>query len=134
MSVVLLGGNRFIDCQSILAYRGTPLLKVSVNPLRVELTTPDNLPSGRIVKVDRNAQSPAQDVRVVATPQSFAIVWQDYPLVMAALLDAGTALVKLDLRPLGINIYDDFAGLHIGTNAFARNEVSNVAVAINLGD
>ena len=134
MSVVLIGGNRFIDCRSILAYRGSPLLQVSVNPLRVELVTPDNLPSGRAVRVDQNAQGPAPDVRVMATSQSSAIFWQDYPLVLAALVEAETALVKLDLRPLGINIYDDIAGLHIGTNVFAHNEVSHAAVAINLGD
>ena len=136
MSVVLLGGNRFVECQNILAYQGHSMLQVAVDPVRVDLATPDNLPSRRAVRVDRDARSPEGNVRVVATPQSFAIFWQDYALALATLLDAETETVhlKLDLRPLGINIYDDPDGLHIGTNVFSRNEVSHAAVAINLGD
>jgi len=134
MSAVLLGGNRFVECRSILAYRGEPLLQVSVNPLRVDLATPEDLPSGRSVQVGASIQKLAEDVRVVATAQSFAIFWQDHALVVATLFDAGTVHLKLDLRPLGITIYDDFEGLHIGANTFAHNEVSHAAVAINLGD
>ena len=134
MSVVLLGGNRFVECQSILAYQGNPVLRVDVDPLRVELTTPENLPSRRAVRVGANARCPEKEVRVVATAESFAIFWREYALVLATRLDPGTAHLKLDLRPLGMNIYDDFAGLHIGTNIFSGNEVSHTAVAINLGD
>lgn len=134
MSVVLLGGNRFVECQSILAYQGNPMLRVHLDPPRVELVTPENVPSRRAVRVGLNARSPEQDVRVVATPRSFAIFWRDYALALATLLDPQTVHVKLDLRPLGINIYDDLEGLHIGTNVFSGNEVSHAAVAINLAD
>ena len=110
------------------------MLQVGVDPVQVELVTPENLPSRRAVRVDQKARSPQEDVRVVATPQSFAIFWRDYALAVATLLDAETVHLKLDLRPLGINIYDDIDGLHIGTNVFSRNEVSHTAAAINLGD
>ena len=110
------------------------MLQVGVDPVHVELATPENLPSGRAVRVGQNARSPQENVRVVATTQSFAIFWLDYALAVATLLDAETVHLKLDLRPLGINIYDDFDGLHIGTNVFSRNEVSHAAVGINLGD
>lgn len=134
MSVVLLGGNRFVECRSILAYQNNPVLQVVPDPLRVDLATPETLPSGRTVRVDQNVHSPESDVRVVATPRSFAIFWRDYALAVATILDVETVHLTLDLRPLGINIYDDFAGLHIGQNIFSHNEVSNAAVAINLGD
>jgi hypothetical protein len=134
MSAVLLGGNRFVECRSILAYRGNPVLHVDVDPLHVELVTPENLPSHRAVRVSRQERSPEKDIRVVATSESLAIFWREYALVVATRFDADTAHLKLDLRPLGINIYDDFAGLHIGTNLFSGNEVSHAAVAINLGD
>lgn len=134
MSTVLLGSNRFVDCTSILAYRDRSVLRVVLDPLRVDLTTPEDLPSGRSVSVGPEHPGPGTDVRVVATSQSFAVFWQDHALVLATLLDADTVHLKLDLRPLGINIYDDHGGLHIGTNVFARNTVASAAVAINLGD
>jgi hypothetical protein len=44
-----------------------------------------------------------------------------------------TAHIKLDLRPLGLSIYDDFDGLHIGTNTFSKNDFLAADVAIALG-
>lgn len=134
MSAVILGGNRFVDCGSLLVHRGVPLLRVEFDPLRVELRTPENLPSGRLARVDPAGHGPEDHVRVVATSQSFAIFWDDDALVLATLLDAQTVHLKLDLRPLGINIYDDPSGLHIGGNLFSRNAVSGAAAAISLGD
>lgn len=133
MSTVLLGRNRFVECESILAYKGTPILKVGFSPLRLELATPEGLPS-RAARVDQKGGSPEGHVRIVATRQSFAIFWEDDALAVATLLDAETAHLKLDLRPLGIHIYDDSDGLHIGQNIFSENVVSHSAVAISLGD
>lgn len=134
MSTVILGGNRFVDCESILAFKGASVLKVDFNPLRLRLVTPEALPSQRTVRVDEQERSPPDRVRVVRTPQSFAIFWDDDALAVATLLDAETAHLKLDLRPLGIHIYDDPEGLHIGQNTFAGNQVSGSAAAISLGD
>ena len=134
MSTVLLGRNRFVECGSLLAYKGMPLLKVAFDPLRVQLATPEGLPSGRAVHVDTKGKSPGERVRIVSSPQSFAVFWEEDALAVATLLDAETAHVKLDLRPLGINIYDDADGLHIGQNIFSGNVVSHSAVAISLGD
>ena len=133
MSTVLLGRNRFVECESILAYKGTPILKVGFDPLRLELATPEGVPS-RAVRVDQKGRSPEDRVRIVATPQSFAVFWENEALAVATLLDAETAHLKLDLRTLGINIYDDPDGLHIGQNIFSENVVSHSAAAINLGD
>ena len=134
MSVVLLGGNRFVECQSILGYRGTPVLAVSFDPLRVRLTTPKGVPSGRCVRVDEHGRSPEGHVRVVPTPLSFAVFWDEFALVTATVFDQDTAHLKLDLRPLGIIIFDDVDGLHIGQNVFSGNVVSHAAVGITLGD
>lgn len=134
MSVVLLGRNRFVECESILAYMGTSILKIGFDPLRLELATPQGLPSRRAVRVDQKGGSPEDCVRIVATPQSFAVFWEEHALAVATLLDAETAHLKLDLRPLGINIYDDMDGLHIGQNIFSGNVVSHSAAAISLGD
>lgn len=133
MSVVLLGGNRFEDCRSILAYKGEPMLQILFDPLRVQLATPQDGSSRPAVRVEE-ARAPGGDTRVVATPSAFAIFWKDYAISLAILCDTAVAYLKLDLRPLGIMIFDDMEGLHIGSNVFARNVVSHAAVAINLGD
>jgi len=88
----------------------------------------------RAARVDQKGRSPEDRVRIVATPQSFAVFWENEALAVATLLDAETAHLKLDLRTLGINIYDDPDGLHIGQNIFSENVVSHSAAAINLGD
>jgi hypothetical protein len=134
MSTVLLGGNRFVECESILAYKGMPILKVGSDPLHLELVTPNGSPSRPSVRVDHKGGSPPDQVRVVATPRSFAVFWREHALAVATLLDAETVHLKLDLRPLGINIHDDLDGLHIGHNVFSGNLVSHSAAAINLGD
>jgi hypothetical protein len=134
MSVVILGQNRFIDCETILGYKGTPILKVRFNPLRLELTTPPGVPSRQIRVGHDGGRSDDEHVRVVAGPQSFAVFLDEHALAVATLLDSDTAHLKLDLRPLGMNIYDDFEGLHIGQNTFSGNEVRQSATAIALGD
>jgi hypothetical protein len=131
--IVLLGRNRFLDCVSILAYKARPLLQVALDPLRIDLATPDDVSSVRRVRVTQHERGPHEHVRVVASAESFVILWDDYAVAVAIVLDHETILLKVDLRPLGINIYDDFVGLHIGGNVFSGNEVRNAAVAINLG-
>jgi hypothetical protein len=132
--VVLLGRNRLVGCESVLTYKGMSIVTVRFDPLRVELITTGKPPSLRAVRVDREGERPGSRVRTVATPRSFAILWGERPLAVATLLDAETALLKMDLRPLGLPVYDDDDGLHIGKQVFAGNVVNHPAAAINLED
>ncbi len=132
--VVLLGRNRLVGCESVLAYRGLPIVTVRFDPLRVELNTAGRSSPLRTVRVDQENERTGNRVRTVATPRSFAILWGERPLAVATLLDAETALLKMDLRPLGLPVYDDDDGLHIGKQVFAGNVVNHPAVAINLED
>lgn len=134
MSTVHLGRNRFVDCESILAYKGTPVLAVRTEPLRVALATPAGITTVQSVRIDEAGWSPKNRLRVIATAQSFAAIWDEYALLMAIVSDPDTTHLRLDLRPVGIAIYDDFDGLHIGQNVFSGNVVSNSAAAINLSD
>ncbi len=132
MTTVLVDGNKFIDCLAILAYKGTPMLRVITDPLRVELETPQS--ASQVVRVDSDGACPSDRLRVVATPRSHAIFWDEHALTIATELAAGTIHLALDLRPLGIKIYDDYHGLHIGQNVFSGNVVTGAAAVINLGD
>ena len=133
MTAVVLGGNRFIECDAVLGHEGQPILQVRFAPLRVSLTTPP-LRSGRSIYIDDGTRDHAPGVRVIQSPISFAIFWDEYALVLATLLEPHTAHLRVDLRPLGMLIYDDIDGLHIGSNVFSGNVVDHAATAINLGD
>jgi hypothetical protein len=69
----------------------------------------------------------------VASEKSVAIFWDDAPLAIATLLDPDTVSLRLDLRLIGINLFDDALGLHVGNNVFARNNVVGCETALALG-
>jgi len=121
---VILGGNHFIDCLAILSYQGQAVLRIEREPLRIALSLPPDLPSA--------SQQPA--LKQVSKEGYYALfAGEDQAIAIATLLAPDTVHLKLDLRPLGMNIYDDPAGLHIGNNLFSRNVIERAASAINLG-
>ncbi len=134
---VLWGSNRFTDCQNLLGVSDQPVLRIDVAPLRVTLRTPSGLSSGIHFAVERNVQdetagSARARLRVVADAKNAAILWDEAWLVAAVEVGDNTVNLHTDLRPIGINIYDDPQGLHVGTNVLARNGFSNCATAIAL--
>ena len=138
MSVVLLGTNRLVDCHTLLSVRGQPVLRVLTEPLRVSMNVPPGLPSGIEFEITDNSivqnPGPAQHLlRVTAQGTSVAIFWGQVSLVVAVVTEPETVHLRVDLRPLGMNFYDDALGLHVGGNAFGRNEFANCATAIALG-
>lgn len=123
---VILGGNQFVDCQNILSYKGQAVLRVLMSPLHVEINPPPDIPGAANPVVLRNVQS----------ERSFGVFTTgDRAVALATLLDPEKQIVHLtlDLRPLGMNIYDDPQGLHVGNNLFSMNVVEGAATAINLG-
>jgi hypothetical protein len=101
------------------------MLRVLFHPILVEINLPPDLP---------NAPIPLE-LRHVTTERSDAVfTGGDQAVAIATLLDPPTdsAHLHLDLWPLGINIYDDLSGLHVGNNLFSGNVVERAAVAINL--
>jgi hypothetical protein len=117
---VILGSNEFIDCPTLLAYRGRPVLRVGLNPLRVDLDPPADLPPV------------ALHHRV--TDRSDAIITEaNQPVAVATLIDAETVNLALNLRPLGMNIVADLGGIHIGRNLFVGNVIEGAPIGINLG-
>ena len=131
---VLIGTNVFEDCETILSFRTKTFLAVSNEPLRVQLHTPDDLPSGRHVHVDSQAESPSSGaVKVVAKPDFVGIFWEMQPLILAARVEPTVINVHLDLRALGLAIFVDPDGLHVGGGTFSRNAIKNAKTAIALG-
>lgn len=136
MKTVLIGSNEFIDCATILSLAGTRAVIVDLEPLRVSLRTPPKIPSGRVVNVFENEvrSGTAPQVRVVAGEHSVTIFWERLPLLSATLLEPTTASVRIDLRPLGINVYDDVLRLHAGRMDSRENKFRDIGgAAIALG-
>ena len=88
-----------------------------------------------MVQVVDNLRGPDSDanVRVVASDKSVAVFWDEAPLAIATLLDETTVSLRIDLRLIGMSLFDDALGLHVGTNLFAGNRIANASTAIALG-
>ena len=125
---VTLGGNVLIDCLTLLAFKGQPVVRVTNNPFDLQVNVPDDLPGPRTQVLPEKVRTEHLDAVVFLGPGNYAVA-------IAILLSPSTQEVylRLDLRPLGINIFDDQAGLHVGNNVLVGNIVERSEVAINLG-
>ncbi len=135
MTTVSISSNTFVDCTTLIGIRGRPLLRVEVDPLRVSLTTPPDIPSRRLVQVLDNTRQAgsANNVRVIATDKSVAIFWDTHPLVIATLIESQTVNLKLDLRAIGVNLYEDGNTLHVAGSELTGNMITGGGTAIGLG-
>ena len=137
-TTALLGSNRFTDCRTLIAWRGHSLLEVELNPLRVTLRTPRDQANVQRLEVVENQLREAPDqaldaVQIIAAPPSVAIFWKGDPLVIALQLDAAQVRVRLDLRPLGLNVFNDGEHLMVGGNSLVNNVVEQCETAVGIG-
>lgn len=132
---VIWGGNDLTDCASLLAWQDQIVLRVQVAPVRIDFKTPAGLLVGAEIDVRENRLvAPASpDARVAATPQAVAVFWKNLPILMAQAVEIDTILIHADFRPLGMNIFDDAAGLHVGGGLLGGNNFRGCSTAISLG-
>jgi hypothetical protein len=135
---VIIGTNKLVNCRILIGMKDQPLLQVEFSPLRVSLRLPQALPSQISFEIIDNATkgkeaAPNQDLRVITGETNVSIFWKDLLLLSATLLEKEAAHLKLDLRPVGIRIFDDHEGLHVGSNLLANGLISNCMTAISLG-
>ena len=134
---IILGTNRLVDCQTILLVGGQPLLRVEENPLRLTVVTPPTLPSGRHVRVVQNAVEPPaageSHVRVVSTERTVQLFWDSILFASVAALESGEINAHIDFRVLGLNMYDDMTGLHLGGLHMAQSSVAGAPAAFSFG-
>lgn len=138
MCSVTVGTNRITNCRTLVGIKDRPLLQVALSPLRVSLRLPPDLPSRIFFEIVDNviqgegAKTNPQ-LRVVQGESNVGIFLKDTLLLSATLLDRETAHLKIDLRSVGLQIFDDHQGLHIGNNILARASFTNCMTAISLG-
>jgi hypothetical protein len=135
---VVWGKNTLIDCVNLLGWGDQSVLRVREEPLRVDLSTPATLPSQVELRVEGNVvrKDSTSSVRVSADPHAVTVVWKEVPILMAFRAEGagGNAVyLRVDLRPLGMKIFDDSEGLHVGGTVLADHELSGCSTAILLG-
>ena len=135
MNSILMGLNRFTDCRTLIAWKDRPVLRIEdkLSSLLLDTTGLDEKIRGiRIEGKVVTQGNEGNDVRVVASHEGTTVLVGNEAILFVTQIDVSTFHVKLDLRPLGLNIFDDFAGLHVGSNVVARNSFSNCHTGIQL--
>lgn len=135
MGSVILGSNKISNCQTLISVKDQPLLQIDFSPLRIHLKLPRSLPSNIFFEIANNAVQgdPPPNLRVIAGETNVSVFWKDFLIVSATVLDQEAVHLKLDLRPVGMALYDGPEGLHIGGNLLARSSFANCMTAISLG-
>jgi len=138
MGSVIIGTNRFDKCRILISVRERPLLQVSSAPLRISLAIPHDVPSKEYFEIVDNELKPERSPigsrpRIIPSEKNVSVFLDNVLLLSATLIEDEAVHVKIDLRRLGILIYDDHEGLHIGKNIMANNSFANCMTAIALG-
>lgn len=125
MNEVIVGGNGFRDCPIIIAFGGQPLLGVVPTSGEVELRVPARPPSADggmlVIRGTRITGSDPVLLRqflVLSHDDEVRVFLQHALLLVVSKLSATSTHVHLDLRPLGVRVFSDSEGLHVGPHDF----------------
>src|SRR5580698_10075632 len=143
--IVFWGGNRMIDCVALLSWKNQTVLRISASPVMVDFAVPSDGSSDnrlRPLEIVANElvgpESRPRELEIKSLPGAVAILWNELPLVTAQ--DIGVrgpsghqrVLLHADLRPIGMNVFDDAAGIHVGGSLLARTSFDRCSPAIAL--
>jgi hypothetical protein len=141
--IVVWGGNRLIDCVALLSWKDRTVLRISTSPIRVDFFVPPGVSAGsQPLEIAANQllapEFSPRELSISSSPNAVAVLWTELPIVTAQ--DIGTdrvsghpmVLLHTDLRPLGMNVFDDAAGIHVGEGLLARTAFSHCSTAIFL--
>jgi hypothetical protein len=131
MNTVLMGLNRFENCRILIMWREHPVLRAEAGLSSLQLDTTGLGEKIRPVRVE-GQNVVGDDCRLIASDAGKTVLVRDQAILLATRIDEHTLHIKLDLRPLGLNIFDDVAGLHVGRNVMASNSFTGCQVGIRL--
>ncbi|MGE5345705.1 MAG: hypothetical protein ACM3JH_07105 [Acidithiobacillales bacterium] len=121
MKAILLGTNRFVDCDRAIAIDGRPLFTLTRRPdeslaLSVEVTSP---PARQEIRIKENVVL-SGPVQVKSDARGLNLLLDGHRLFSARARN-DVVEVSLDLRPVGLAIYSDASGLYLGASVFSGN-------------
>jgi hypothetical protein len=128
MSVLVVGTNRFENCEVLIAHREVPVLKIDISGEKPTLDL--HMPDGTQRLVIEQNRVMEGEAEVLEGQRLVTITSADTLLLHVAIRSTGEAVVHIDLRPLGAAIYTDSRGLHVGSNLLSRNNIQGARVAI----
>jgi hypothetical protein len=129
-----LGNERLRRCPGPRRLQGSSDPRRGGPPLRLTLRVPGTAPQfAPRIEVVENQPSPHEKLLVRSTEETVTVLYDFHPLCVATRLPSWDIVLRADLRPLGMLIYDDALGLHVGGTTFAKNTFSRLHTAINLG-
>lgn len=132
MTNVILGQNKFENCRTLIGRNDHAILSVEGEASTLRLDTRDLDDAVKAIFVERGAVVSGDGVRLVSSESGVAVFVDEQAILFLTILDEETLHLKLDLRALGLNIYDDVEGLHAGRNIIAHNSFSSCEVAVRL--
>ena len=133
MNSVLMGLNRFDNCRTLIAWGEHPVLKAEAGLSSLQFDTTGLGEKIRAVRVEgQNVTVGKEVLSLVASDATTVLFGGNQAILIATRIDEHTLHIKLDLRPLGLNIFDDIAGLHVGRNVIASNSFNGCQVGIRL--
>ena len=123
MNEVILGGNGFRDCATIIAFGGQPLLGVSRTSPEIEVRVParGSASASLLIQGSRVSGSDAGLVRQILVrshEDEVRVFYRHALLLVVSKLSETSTHVHLDLRPLGVRVFSDGEGLHVGPHTF----------------
>jgi len=134
MTTLVIGSNRFEDCEHVFAMRGTPLFSAGIRgdqPV-VTLSLQGAASSGSIqVRDNTVVEGP---LVVESDPGGSTRVRSGESTVVHAKLEGENTLrIMVDFRPIGLNVYTENGALHVGGATLSGNILRGCEIAINLG-
>ena len=132
MTSVIFGQNRFENCRTLIAWQEKPILKIEGELSSLQLDTTGLGEGIKEIRVEGGHVISGDGVRVVISESTVTVFVHNEAILFVTRLESQTLHVKVDLRPLGLNIYDDIVGLHAGRNVIARNMFSGCEVGVRL--
>lgn len=132
MNRIQLGSNLFEDCENVLIISGTPLFSYKVEHGGIKISF--NLyspPAKTAIQVEDNLKKKG-DVEV-KTGKKYADIKMGKRKLLELSIEEDTAVINLDLRPLGLNIYTDPNALHVGGTQLSQNVIKHSRNGISIG-
>ena len=132
MKRVLLGSNLFEDCENVLIISGTPLFSYKAEPARIKISFSISSPPAKTsIQVEGNLKKKGNVE--VKTGKNYAAIKMGKKNLLELSVEGDTAVINLDLRPLGLSIYTDPNALHIGGSQLSQNVIKQSRNGISIG-
>lgn len=135
---VFWGGNRMIDCVALLSLGEQLVLAVTGPPIKIDLAA--SRPQFSVdVNIRQNKDVGGQSgfLRIIPSPDregpnAITMLRDDRLVLFAHAASADEIVLHVDLRPIGMNVFDDANGIHVGDSTLAGNTFQGVSTAITL--